>query len=130
MEVTVLTESRRRTFESSGAQEDLADGQSRTAVTRVELRGTRMEYATHERFDGLVLKTIGWTGLRVWASKPGQRFRGGMDDTWWHRGVRVEAKLSHEGRGGRRMKITSGWTITFSDYVVRLKISKGKTENV
>jgi hypothetical protein len=39
----VLTESRRRTCESSGAQEDLADGRSRTAVTR--------------------LKTIGWTGL-------------------------------------------------------------------
>jgi hypothetical protein len=42
-------------------------------------------------------------GLRVWASKPGRRFRGGTDDTWRHRGVRVEAKLSHEGRGGRRI---------------------------
>jgi hypothetical protein len=29
--------------------EDLAAGQSRTAVTRVERRGTRMEYATRER---------------------------------------------------------------------------------
>jgi hypothetical protein len=28
------------------------------------------------------------------------------------------------------MKITSGWTITPSGYVVRLKISKGKTEIV
>jgi hypothetical protein len=89
-------------------------------------RGTRMEYATREWFGGLGLKTIGWTGLRVWASKPGRRFRGGMDGTWRHR-VRVEAKLSHEGCGGRRMKITSGWTITPSGYVVRLKICKSKT---
>jgi hypothetical protein len=29
--------------------EDLAAGRSRTAVTCVERRGTRMEYATHER---------------------------------------------------------------------------------
>jgi hypothetical protein len=45
--------------ESSGAQEDLADDRSRTAVTRVEWRGTRMEYATRGRFGGLGLKTIG-----------------------------------------------------------------------
>jgi hypothetical protein len=43
----------------SGAQEDLADGRSRTAGTRVEWRETRMEYATRGRFDGLGLKTIG-----------------------------------------------------------------------
>jgi hypothetical protein len=49
---------------------------------------------------------------------------------WWHRGIRVEAKLFHEGRGGCRMKITLGWTITHSDYVVQLKISKDKTEIV
>jgi hypothetical protein len=79
------------------------------------------------RFGGLDLKTIEWIGLRVLASKPGWRFRGGMNGTWRYRGVRVEAKLSHERRGGRRMKITSGWTITPSDYVVRLKISKDKT---
>ena len=59
MRVTVLTESRRRTCESSGAQEDLAADRSRTAVTRVEWRGTRMEYATRKRFGGLGLKTIG-----------------------------------------------------------------------
>jgi hypothetical protein len=53
----MLTESRRRTCESSGAQEDLADGRSKTAVTRVKWRGTRMEYATRG-------------GLVVWASKP------------------------------------------------------------
>jgi hypothetical protein len=115
MGVTVLTESRRRMCKSSGAQEDLADGRSRTAMTRVEWRGTHMEYATRGRFDGLGLKTIGWTGLRVWASKPGRRFRGGTDGKWWHRGVRVKATLSHEGRGGRRMKTTSSWIIMPSD---------------
>jgi hypothetical protein len=36
MRVTILTESRRRMCESSGTQEDLADGRSRTAVTHVE----------------------------------------------------------------------------------------------
>jgi hypothetical protein len=55
----VLTESRRQMCESSGAQEDLADGQSRTAVKHVKMQGTRMEYATHGQFDGLGLKTIG-----------------------------------------------------------------------
>jgi hypothetical protein len=38
-------------------------------VTRVGWRGTRKEYATR----GAV--------LRVWASKPGRKFRGGTDDT-------------------------------------------------
>jgi hypothetical protein len=52
-----VDESRWRTCESSGAQEDLADGWSRTAVTRVEWRGMRMEYVTRVRFDGLGLKT-------------------------------------------------------------------------
>jgi hypothetical protein len=108
MGVTVLTESRRRTCESSGAQEDLADGRSKMAVTCVEWRRTRMEYATH---SGLVIwasKPSGGRVYRVWASKPTRRFRGGMDGTWRHRGVRVEAKLSHEGHGGLQMKITSG----------------------
>jgi hypothetical protein len=41
MGVTVLTELRWRTCKSSGAQ--------RTAVTHVEQRGMRMEYATRER---------------------------------------------------------------------------------
>jgi hypothetical protein len=39
MGVTVLTESRGRKCESSGAQEDLADSRSRMVVTRVEWRG-------------------------------------------------------------------------------------------
>jgi hypothetical protein len=80
----MLTESRRRAYESSGAQENLAAGRSRTAVTRVERRGTRIEYATRGRFDGLGLKTIEWMGLWVWASKPGRRFQGGTDDMWRH----------------------------------------------
>jgi hypothetical protein len=65
MEVTVLTESRRRTCESSGAQEDMEDDRSRTVVTRVERWETRMEYATREQVGGLGLKTIGsgFTGL-------------------------------------------------------------------
>jgi hypothetical protein len=126
----VLTESRREMCKSSGAQEDLADDRSKTAVIRVEWRGTRMEYATRNGLVVLGLKTIGWTGLRVWASKPGWMFREGTDGMWRHRRVRVEAKLSHEGRGGLRMKITSGWTITPSGYVVQLKISKGKSGNV
>jgi hypothetical protein len=59
-------------------------------------------------FGGLDLKTIGGgftsLGLKTRADVPMRNGR--------HRGIRVEAKLSHEGRGGRRMKITSGWTIT------------------
>jgi hypothetical protein len=68
----VLTESRQRTCESSGPQEDLADGRSRMAETRVELRGTRMEYATsravwwfgpqNHRVDGFM-----GLGLKTWA---------------------------------------------------------------
>jgi hypothetical protein len=49
MGVTVLTESRRRTCGLREAQRTWRAGQSRTAVTRVEQRGTRMEYATRER---------------------------------------------------------------------------------
>jgi hypothetical protein len=103
MEVIVLTESRRRTCESSGAQEDLADDQSKTAVTSVEWRGTRMEYTTRG-------------GLVVWASKPmggqvygfgPQNLGGGFEEEQMTRDG-IEAKLSHEGCGGHRMKIMSG----------------------
>jgi hypothetical protein len=45
--------------ELSGAQEDLANDRSKTAVTRVKWRGRRMEYGTHGWFGGLGLKTIG-----------------------------------------------------------------------
>jgi hypothetical protein len=107
MGVTILIESRRRTCKSSRVYEDLADGRSRTAVTRVEWRGSRIEYTTRGRFGGLGLKTIVRTGLWVWALKPRWRFRGETDGTWRHRGVRVKANLSHKRHGGRRMKITS-----------------------
>nr|AWA45061.1 hypothetical protein SS31J13_000013 [Saccharum spontaneum] len=49
MGVTVLTESRRQTCGSSEAQRIWCAGRSRTAVTRVERRETRTEYATCER---------------------------------------------------------------------------------
>jgi hypothetical protein len=68
-----------------------------------------------------------WPVSHVWAIKPGRRFREGTDDTWRHQGVCVETKLSLEGCGGCRMKITLGWTITPSNYVIQLKIYKGKT---
>jgi hypothetical protein len=67
-----------------------------------------MEYATRGWFGGFGPQNHRWPISRVWASKPGWRFRGGTDGTWGHRGVRVEAKLSHEEHGGRQMKITSG----------------------
>ena len=41
-------------------------GRSRTALTHVEWRGTRMEYVTRGRFGGFGLKTIsgGFRGVR------------------------------------------------------------------
>ena len=72
--------------ELSGAQEDLADGRSRTAVTHVEWRGTRMEYATHGRFGGLGLKTIGGQFHGFGPQNPGggseeeQTARGGIEE--------------------------------------------------
>lgn len=39
----------------------------------------------------------------LWALKPGRRFSG-TDDTWQHRGVRVESKLPMRRRGGRRIE--------------------------
>ena len=71
------------------AHEDLVSGRSKTAVTRVgggRVRGTLLA----ARFGGLGLKTIGGGFHRVWASKPGQRFRCGTDGTWRHRGDCVE----------------------------------------
>ena len=82
----MLTESRRWTCELSGAQEDLADGQSRTAVTCVEWRGTRMEYATRARFGWLSLKTTGWTVFGFGPQNPGggseeeRTARGGIEE--------------------------------------------------
>jgi hypothetical protein len=82
----MLTKSRRWTCESSGAQEDIADGRSRTAVTRIEWRGMRMEYATCGRFDGLGLKTIDgrFHGFRPQnpdgGSEEEQTTRGGIEE--------------------------------------------------
>ena len=84
MRVTVLTESIRRTCESSGAQEDLAVGRSRTVVTHVEWRRTRMEYATHGRFGGLGLKTIGGWFHEFGPQSPG---RGSEEERTTHGGI-------------------------------------------
>jgi hypothetical protein len=73
-----------------------------------------MEYATRGRFGGLGLKTIGG---RFYGFGPQNSDRGSKEERASRggiKGVRVEAKLSHEGCGGRQMKITSGWTITSS----------------
>jgi hypothetical protein len=60
----MLTRSRRRMCKSSEALGDLVHGRLRMEVTRVEWRGTCMDYATH-------------SGLVGWASKPpGGWFRG------------------------------------------------------
>jgi len=76
-------------------------------VIHIEWRGTRMEYATRGGLVGRASKPLG-DGFAGLASKPGWRFCGGTDAMWRHGGVRVEAKLSLEGRGGRRMKTISG----------------------
>jgi hypothetical protein len=91
--------------------------------------GGRSDTSRHRGFGGFVLKTIGggrvwntllasglvvWAskppvaGLWVWALKPGRRFRDETDDTWRHRGVRVDAKLPVKRRGGRRIKMKTG----------------------
>jgi hypothetical protein len=89
------------------ALEDLVAGRSRMEVTSVKLWGTRIEYATHGGLVGWASKPPGngFTGL---ALKPRRRFWGGTNGMWQHRGVRVEAKLSHEGHSGHQMKTTSG----------------------
>jgi hypothetical protein len=67
------------------ALEDLAARQSKTVGTRVELRGTRMKYATRGAVLWFRPQNHRVDGYRVWASKPGQRFRGGMGAT--HGGI-------------------------------------------
>jgi hypothetical protein len=81
MGVTVLTESRRRMCELSGAQEDLAAYQSRKAVTHVEWRGMRMEYATR---GGLGLKTI---GCRFYGFGPQNPGGGSEEERMAHGGI-------------------------------------------
>jgi hypothetical protein len=64
----------------------LADNRSRMAVTRVEWRGTRMEYATRRRFGGLGLKTIGGRVCGFGPQNPGggseeeRTARGGIEE--------------------------------------------------
>jgi hypothetical protein len=89
--VTVLTESRQRTYKSSG-------GSRRLGGPAVEdggdtCRGAGDAYWVCYSWAGLVV----WTakppvdGFRVWASKPGRRFRGG---TWRHV---AESQRLHRG---------------------------------
>jgi hypothetical protein len=106
--VTVLTESRRRTYGSSEARRTWRAGQSRTAVTRVERLGTRMEYATRERVWWFGPQNHRWRvygfGLKTWAEVPRRNGR----HVAAYQGVRIEAKLPVRIRGGRRMKMTPG----------------------
>jgi hypothetical protein len=80
-------------------------------VTRVEWRGTRMEYATRGRFGGLGLKTIGGRFHGFGPQNPSggseeeRTIRGGIEEF-------ASRRSNPEGRAGHRMKITSGWTIT------------------
>jgi hypothetical protein len=62
--------------------EDLAAGRSRTAVTRVERRGTRMEYATRERVWWFGLQNHRW---RVYGFVP-QNPGGGSEEEQTARG--------------------------------------------
>jgi hypothetical protein len=91
--------------------EDLAAGRLRTAVTHVEAGDA---YGVRYSRAGLVAwaSKPSMAGLQVLASKPGRRFQGRTDDTWRHWGVRVEAKLLTRRRGGHRIKMRPGWTIT------------------
>jgi hypothetical protein len=62
--------------------EDLAAGRSRTAVTRVERRGTRMEYATRERVWWFGPQNHRW---RVYGFRP-QNLGGGSEEERMTRG--------------------------------------------
>ena len=84
-------------------------GRSRTAVTRVEL-GDAYEVRYSRPVWWFGHQNHRWRVSQVRASKPGQRFCGRMDNTWWHVRVCVDAKLPHEERGGRQMKTMSGLT--------------------
>ena len=93
----MLTESRRRTCKSSKALEDLAPGRLRMEVTRVELPGTCMEYATCGRFGGLGLKTIGWTVSKFEPQNPCEGPEEEWGGMWRNHGGCVEAKQICEG---------------------------------
>ena len=61
-------------------------------------QGTRMEYATRERFGWLSFKTIRWMVFGFGTQNPDVVLAGIGGGTWRHRGVRIETKLSHEER--------------------------------
>jgi hypothetical protein len=96
MEVTVLIESSRRTCESSRVQEDLAGWRVKDGGNTRQVTEMRMEYNNRGQFGGLGLKTIG-DRFRGFGPQNPWRFRGGTDNTWWHREVRLGVKLAHEG---------------------------------
>ena len=96
MGVTMLTKSKWRPGESSGGSRRLGARAIEDAVTRVEVRGMRMEYATREWFGGLSLKTTGWQVIEFGPQNPGAVPVGFGGSTWRHREACVEAKLSHE----------------------------------
>jgi hypothetical protein len=61
-------------------------------VTRFELQETRMEYATHEWFGGLSLKTTRWTVSRVWPQNPSGGFEDEQGSMWRNHKGCVETK--------------------------------------
>jgi hypothetical protein len=73
-------------------------GRSRIEVIRVELRATRMEYATREQFGGLSLKITRWTVSRVCSQNPD---RGSKEK--WGRHVEKSQRL-HQGEVNLRRK--------------------------
>jgi hypothetical protein len=79
-------------------------------VTHVERRGMRMEYATHGRFDGLGLKTIGGRfmglGLKTRAEVPrrNRATRGGITEVASRRSKYVQ-------EAGPSDRLENSWTI-------------------
>jgi len=121
----VLTESRRRSDESSGGSGGLGGRAVEDEVTRVEAWGMRMEYATCGWFGGLGLKTTGWTvsgfgpqipgggsgGNRRRHVAPSQGLHRGEAKSWRARGCRISIFQSWATiplRLGGSLKISEG----------------------
>jgi hypothetical protein len=88
----VLIESRWWTCKSSEGSRRLGSWAVKNEVTRIELRETRMEYATRGRFGGLSLKTTGWT-----VSRFGPQNLGGGSKEEWGRHI-AESQRSRQGK--------------------------------